>query len=186
MPAEDITITGSFTVNSYTVTYMLDGEIYATETVEYGSELIPITEPEAREGHTFSGWSEIPERMPAEDITVTGSFTVNSYAVTYMLDGEVYETFTVEYGAEIPAVDEPAKDGYTFSGWSEIPETMPAEDIVITGHFTSEDGETTSAKLITDNKNDIVIYNIKGERILNTENLERGLYIINGKTVYVK
>lgn len=103
-----------------------------------------------------------------------------------MVDDTPYFTLRIKYGEKITPLQEPQKDGYTFSGWSEIPETMPAEDIVITGYFTSEDGETTSAKLITDNNNDILIYNIKGERILNTENLERGLYIINGKTVYVK
>ena len=28
------------------------------------------------------------------------------------------------------------KEGYTFSGWSEIPATMPAHDVIVTGSFT--------------------------------------------------
>ena len=30
---------------------------------------------------------------------------------------------------------EPTKEGYTFSGWSEIPETMPDHDVTVTGSF---------------------------------------------------
>ena len=182
MPAEDIIIEGTFTVNSYTVTYILDGEVYATETVEYGSELTPIAEPEAREGHTFSGWSGIPATMPAEDITIEGSFAVNSYIVIYIVDGEVYEAFTVEYGAEIPAVDEPAKEGYTFSGWSEVPATMPAENITVTGSFTKD--ETGIGKVSDDGEK--VVYDLNGRRIVDTEHLEHGIYIVDGKKVLVK
>ena len=58
-----------------------------------------------------------------------------SCTLTYMVDGEVYKTFSVVYGATITLEDEPTKEGYTFSGWSELPETMPAYDVVIIGKF---------------------------------------------------
>jgi len=64
------------------------------------------------------------------------SFTINTlYTLTYLVDGEVYKTSSVAYGTALTAEDEPAKEGYTFSGWSEIPETMPACDVVVTGRF---------------------------------------------------
>ena len=135
MPAKDVTITGSFSVNSYKVTYVVDGEVYHTASVAYGAKL-PEVEAPAKEGHTFSGWSEIPATMPAKDVTITGSFSVNSYMVTYVVDGEVYHTATVAYGAKLPEVEAPAKEGHTFSGWSEIPATMPAKDVTITGSFS--------------------------------------------------
>ena len=134
MPAGDITVTGSFTVNNYTITYMVDGEVYKTESLAYGSAVTAIAVP-AKEGHTFSGWSEIPATMPARDVTVSGSFTVNTYTVTYMVDGEVYKTESYAYGASVTAVESPVKEGHTFSGWSEIPTTMPAENITVTGSF---------------------------------------------------
>ena len=135
MPAKDIVIEGSFTVNSYTITYIVDGEVYKTETVAYGAAITLIDEP-TKEGHTFSGWSEAPETMPANDIIIEGIFNVNSYTITYKVDGEVYKTETVAYGTVITLIDEPTKEGHTFSGWSEAPETMPAKDIVIEGSFT--------------------------------------------------
>ena len=134
MPAEDITIEGTFTVNHYTVTYVVDGEVYATDSIAYGNEIILIDEP-TKEGHTFSGWSEAPETMPAEDITIEGTFTVNHYTLTYVVDGEVYATDSIAYGSEITLIDEPTKEGHTFSSWSEAPSTMPANDVVIEGSF---------------------------------------------------
>ena len=57
------------------------------------------------------------------------------YTLTYMVDGEVYKTYELIEGERITPEAEPTKDGYEFSGWSTIPETMPAEDLTITGSF---------------------------------------------------
>ena len=181
MPAEDVTIEGSFAVNYYKVTYIVDGEVYATETVAYGSEITLIEAP-TKEGHTFSGWSEAPTSMPAEDVTIEGTFAVNYYTVTYLVDGEVYATETVAYGSEITLIEAPTKEGYTFSGLSEAPATMPAKDVVIEGYFTP----ITNINGINGDLEKQIIYNLKGERIINADKLERGVYIINGQKVWVK
>ena len=135
MPAHDVTVNGSFSINSYTLEYIVDGEKYKTITLEYGATITPEAEP-TKEGYTFSGWSEIPETMPAHDVTVNGSFSINSYTLEYIVDGEVYKTITLKFGAAITPEAEPTKEGYTFSGWSEIPETMPAHDVTVTGEFS--------------------------------------------------
>ena len=136
MPAKDITINGNFSINSYTVTYVVDGEVYKTESITYGSKLIPIAVP-VKEGHTFSGWGGVPNTMPAKDVTINGTFTINTYTITYMVDGEVYQTMIVTYGEAITLIDNPSKEGYTFSGWLDAPETMPAKDVTVTGYFTT-------------------------------------------------
>lgn len=59
------------------------------------------------------------------------------YKLTYIVDGEVYKTYEIEFGSTITPETEPTKEGYTFSGWSEIPETMPDHDVTVTGTFTS-------------------------------------------------
>ena len=136
MPAGNVTVTGSFTINSYDVIYVVDGEEYQRTTYQYGAEVTPLAEP-TKEGYTFSGWSEIPATMPANDVTVTGSFAINSYDVIYVVDGEEYQRTTYQYGAEVTPLAEPTKEGYTFSGWSEIPSTMPANDVTVTGSFSA-------------------------------------------------
>ena len=135
MPAHDVTVTGTFSINKYKLTYTVDGEVYKTYEIEYGTTITPETEP-SKKGYTFSGWSNIPETMPAHDVTVTGSFSINKYKLTYTVDGEVYKTYDIEYGTTIIPEAEPTKEGYTFSGWSEIPEIMPAHDVTITGTFS--------------------------------------------------
>ena len=135
MPAYNVTVTGSFSINSYRITYMVDGQVYKTDSIAYGAKITPEPAPN-KEGYTFSGWTYIPATMPATDIVVMGTFTINSYTLTYMVDGKEYKTSMVTYGSAITPEAEPTKDGYTFSGWSEIPETMPAHNIVITGKFT--------------------------------------------------
>ena len=60
----------------------------------------------------------------------------NTFTLTYMVDGTVYKEYSIDSGAAISPEAEPTKEGYTFSGWSEIPETMPANDVTIIGSFT--------------------------------------------------
>ena len=134
MPAKNVTVTGTFTINKYKLVYKVDGEDYKSYDVEYGKAITAETAP-TKEGYTFSGWSDIPETMPAKDVTITGSFSVNNYKLIYKVDGEDYKSYDVEYGSTITPEAEPTKDGYIFSGWSEIPETMPAKDVTITGTF---------------------------------------------------
>ena len=181
VPANNITIKGAFTVNYYTVTYIVDGEVWATDSLAYGSEVVLRDEP-TKEGYTFSGWSQVPTTMPANDISIEGTFYVNNYTVTYIIDGEVYEKATVEYGAEIELPSVPKKDGYTFSGWKNVPETMPAKDIIIQGSYIAD---TAIEDIYLDlEKNEV--YNMKGLRITETDKLTRGIYIVNGKKIFVK
>ena len=112
---------------AYKLTYILDGDEYKSFELTEGEDINPETAP-TKEGYTFSGWSEIPETMPANDLTITGTFSINKYNLIYKVDGEDYKTVQVDYGASITPEAAPTKDGYTFSGWSNIPATMPDGD----------------------------------------------------------
>ena len=186
MPAEDITIYGSYTVNSYDVVYIVDGEEYKRVQVAYGEDIPEEATPE-KEGHTFSGWSETPATMPAGDVTVTGSFTVNTYKVTFVIDGEVYITIDVKYGEAIEPEDVPEKEGYVFSGWEGIPETMPAHDIEVHGSFVAVGLNNVYFDTFVN------VYNLKGQivgshlRVRELKQiLKRGIYIINGKKFFIE
>lgn len=135
MPAKDITVTGSFTPNNYNITYVLEGSVYKVVSVPCGSAIVPLEM--TKEGYAFSGWDGLPATMPAHDITVTGSFSIGSYKLIYMIDGNVYQTQTLKYGDAVTPLANPVRDGYTFNGWSTIPATMPGHDVTITGSFTA-------------------------------------------------
>ena len=119
----------------YDLIYKVDGVLYKTITLEEGAIITPEPSP-TKEGYTFSGWSEIPSTMPAKDVMVTGTFSINSYKLTYVLDGEVYKTLSVKYATEITPEADPTKEGYSFSGWVGVPQTMPAKDVEVSGSFT--------------------------------------------------
>ncbi len=186
MPANDVTVEGSFAVNSYRLVYQLDGAEYSADSIAYGTELV-LKDALTKEGHTFSGWSELPATMPANDVTVEGSFMVNKYKLTYVIDGVEYKTDEIAYGASITFEATPTKEGYIFSGWSEIPETMPAKDVVVTGSFTVDGIEAVVSSKLVD------VYTLQGvmvKRQIPVEDLEKelpnGLYIVNGKKFVVK
>lgn len=186
MPINDLVINGYYKVNTYYLTYMIDGVEYKKEKVLIGTPLNLIDNP-TKEGHTFSGWSEIPSTMPEEDVTITGSFSANTYKLTYMVDGMVYMSSYVTYGNAIFPMTPPTKEGYIFSGWSEIPQTMPAHDVVITGSF-----EVNSINEITTDTR-VDVYNLQGikvqEQVLSKELekiLPQGVYIVNGRKLVVK
>ena len=131
----DVDLTAEFAPNLYRIVYMVDGEVYKTESYAYGSAVTAIAAP-TKDGYTFSGWSGVPATMPAGDVTVSGSFAVNTYMLTYMVDGEKYWEGTVAYGTALTALEAPTKRGHTFSGWSGLPATMPANDVTVNGSFT--------------------------------------------------
>ena len=165
MPASDLTINGTFSINKHKITYLVDNEEYQkVENVEFGSAITPIAAP-TKEGYTFTNWRDVPATMPDEDVVISGSFSINSYTLTYKVDGEVYgDVETVEYGKALTLRDVPTKEGYTFSGWSELPATMPANDVEVTGSFNTKNKYT-------------ITYVVDNEEYQKVENVEFGSVI---------
>ena len=149
MPAENITVKAQWEINQYTITFDTNGgsEI-APITQDYGTEITAPDNP-TRKGYTFKGWDkEIPETMPAENITVKAQWEINQYTITFDTNGgSEIPPITQNYGTEITAADNPTRKGYTFKGWDkEIPETMPAENITITARW--KDTEKPTGEII--------------------------------------
>ena len=131
---EALTLYPVWNTNKYTITFDTNGgsEI-APITQDYGTEITTPDNP-TRKGYTFKGWDkEIPETMPAENITVKAQWEINQYTITFDTNGgSEIAPITQDYGTEITAPDNPTRKGYTFKGWDkEIPKTMPAENITL-------------------------------------------------------
>ena len=125
-------------INQYTITFdTAGGSTVASITQDYGTAITAPADP-TREGYTFIGWDrEIPETMPAENMTVTAQWEINRYTITFdTAGGSEIAPITQDYGTNIAAPADPTREGYTFIGWDrEIPTTMPAENTIITAKW---------------------------------------------------
>ena len=149
MPADNITVKAQWEINQYTIAFDTNGgsEI-APITQDYGTEITAPDNP-TRKGYTFKGWDkEIPETMPADNITVKAQWEINQYTIAFDTNGgSEIAPITQDYGTEITAPDNPTRKGYTFKGWDrEIPKTMPAENITITARW--KDTEKPTGEII--------------------------------------
>ena len=136
VPACDMVIAGSYIVNKYLVAFVIDGDVFASDTLEYGANIVLPEVPE-REGYTFGGWENLPDSVPACDMVIVGSYIVNKYLVTFVIDGDVFVSDTLEYGANIVLPEVPEREGYTFGGWENLPDSVPACDTVIAGSYVA-------------------------------------------------
>ncbi|EAD0598060.1 LPXTG cell wall anchor domain-containing protein [Listeria monocytogenes] len=89
MPANDLTLYAQFSINKYTVTFDVDGNV-TKEAVDYQGM---ITEPPipTKEGYTFTGWYDAKtggnkwdfssDKMPAEDVILYAQFKIENLLI---------------------------------------------------------------------------------------------------------
>ena len=115
--------------------------------------------------------------------------TDTRFKLTYMVDGTVYKSYDIQAAEVITPEPDPVKEGYIFSGWSDIPYLMPAQDVTVTGSFTIDPEYQVSIDTIKkENAVPEAYYSPEGRRL---DAPQRGINIIkmsNGTTkkVFVK
>ena len=146
---DNITLYAKWAANTYTITFdTAGGSEIAPITQDYGTQIAAPANP-TRKGYTFKGWDkEIPETMPAENITVKAQWKINRYTITFDTNGgSEIAPITQDYGTAITAPADPTREGYTFKGWDrEIPATMPAENITLKAKW--KDTEKPTGEII--------------------------------------
>lgn len=139
MPAENLVLTAQFVGIEYTLTYYNDdGTVYVSQTYNFGDNISILAGPE-KTGYTFTGWEpNVPATMPNHDVSVTAQYSINEWVLTYLNDdGSEITAITYNYGATIEPIVSPAKEGYTFNGWTPaLPQTMPDNDYEVTAQYS--------------------------------------------------
>ena len=125
----DLAFKATWTVKKFKVTWVVD-DASTEDEVEYGAT---ITKPETptKEGYTFAKWTpDVAETMPAEDVTYTAQWTINTYWVTFMAEETVVSKTQLEFNADIIAPEAPKFDGKRFIKWDpEVDAKVPAHDV---------------------------------------------------------
>ncbi len=172
MPAKDMTVKARWQINRYKITFDTDGgsEIDSIEQ-DYDTE---ITAPDAptKEGYTFIGWDrEIPETMPAENMTIKalwkdiekptgkikisenswkaflnnitfGLFFKDTQTVTITAADNSGETVTVEYLLSDKELTKAELDGMTFTAYTAPFGIDPDNEYIIYVRLTDNAGNT--------------------------------------------
>lgn len=90
------------------------------------------------------------------------------YQLQFVIDGETFHTDSLIFRERIIYPPVPNKMGYIFSGWDQMPDIMPAENLTINATFIPS-----------------TIYDLKGRRY-HPQQLSKGIYIIDGKKVIIR
>ena len=184
-------ITANWSVNKYDVYFIANGKTVKKQTMTYGSPIVAPEAPEV-EGYTFVGWTpEVAETVPANNVWYEAVYEVNTYTVTYYVNGEVVNVAEVKYGEEIPAYEPTVEEGMKFDGWQEeIPAVMPATNLEI--HGTTSGVETAIKNIVAKFGETFDVYNVSGrlvQRVNGASDITRipaGMYIINGTKVVIR
>ena len=148
--AENTTLYAQWTVESFTITYDLDGGTVASAnpanyTIE--SESITLNNP-TRAGFVFTGWSGTDITGTSQSVTIPGgsagnrSYTAHwtpAYTINYDLDGGTVTPAnpTVYTADDLPfTLSNPTKAGYVFAGWSGTDITGTSQSVTIPGGST--------------------------------------------------
>ncbi len=183
--AEPYILYGKWTAIVYTVTYNLQddddapAELPEDIPTEFTVEdpTIPLGDP-TRPGYTFGGWkndgnvitSAIGGGTIIENITLTATWELVRYDITYEMDGgnndfDNPRDFNVE---ETYTLIDPYKEGYTFTGWID-PNENPVTEIAL---GTSGDLTLTATWVI--NRYTFTYRSFTGQTVTTFNNKEYG------------
>lgn len=140
MPDNDMIITAIWESDTkkYTITFDTQGGTVIEDITTNVGVTIAKPDNPTKEGYSFDGWnSEIPDFMPAANITIVALWKVNQYTITFDTNGGSEVTsITADFGTTIATPIAPTKIGYSFLSWDKnIPEIMPAKNVTITAKW---------------------------------------------------
>ena len=124
--------TAHWSLNTYSITYDLNGGTASGNPTSYTVESATITlNQPTKTGYTFTGWSgtdltgedNLTVTIPAGstgDRSYTAHWSLNTYSITYDLDGGTASGNPNFYTVESSTItlNPPTRTGYTFIGWS--------------------------------------------------------------------
>ena len=141
---ENITLYSKYEINSYKVSYYNEGKKYIEDQqINYGENALkPNTNP-SKIGYTFKYWSlkengeeyEFSTKI-TKDIALYAVYEINKYTVTYINEGTEYHKETALYGSVITSIQDPTKEGYTFTGWYTKDNEKVTYPITVTKNIT--------------------------------------------------
>lgn len=123
MPPKDLKLYAKWLINQYKITfYGLNNEVIKEISYNYNEDIKDLNiDGNIYKGYTLIEWLyDIPEKMPAYNIDIKGSYEVQKFAVVFKdYDGSILSFEIVEYAQSATAPLVPyIREGYTFKSWN--------------------------------------------------------------------
>ena len=145
----DITVSATFAINTYTLTYTAgpNGSITGAtpQIVDHGANGAAVTAVPAANYH-FVNWSDASTANPRTDsnvtanLSVTANFAIDTYTLTYTAgaNGTITGTTpqTVNHGSDGTAVTAVPAANYHFVNWSDASTANPRTDSNVTANLS--------------------------------------------------
>ena len=149
--SQDTTFSAEFAANTKFVVNFVDWNdtIISSMEVEEGYAAVAPANP-SREGYEFIGWDKDYSHVTS-DMTITAQYAVNYYPVGFLnYDGTLLSEQSIEYNQAAMEPNVPAREGYTFIGWTADIEHITARTFAIALYekdginvtYISEEGDT--------------------------------------------
>ena len=120
----NMSLTASWTINTYNISFdSAGGSSVNGFTRNYGETLGSLPTP-TRTGYTFNGWTSGGSSVNSSttvtsDMSLTASWTINTYTITFDSNGgSSVGSITRNYGSTLGSLTSPRRDYYTFTGWT--------------------------------------------------------------------
>ncbi len=150
---DNVTLYAKWSQLDYTVTVVID-DVETTQTVLYGEDAVLPTP--TKTGYTFTGWSHNGENI-TEDMTITASFMINTYTITFMVDDAVFTTRSINHGGTLTIENIPT-----------IPEKTGKNGVWNVTDFANITGNMTVTAVYTDKVYTVTFVNRAAETTLST------------------
>lgn len=106
-------------LETHTVTFIVDGDVYERLNVSYGEKAVPKNPTPTKKGHDFSHWTyemygnkevfDLKETPIRQDWTLTAEFEVQMYKVKFVMKNDFGSweiTLDIKYGRELQAIEQ--------------------------------------------------------------------------------
>ncbi len=113
---EDLRVFAVYNSDSYTITFLAEGEVFRTYTINKKNSLSEIPEVPAKSGY-FGVWNITDFSSVRQNITVNAVYTLTQYAVKFFVGEEEFTTSYVDQSGNISNVPQvPDYPGENYSG----------------------------------------------------------------------
>ncbi|WP_441361569.1 extracellular solute-binding protein [Acholeplasma laidlawii] len=167
MPSKNITLFSKWLLAEYELNFYHEHQLLSSVTLAYNQEItinmiptIPIIE-----GKSFDRWTlEIPNSMPANDVSVSTIYKITEYLITFIdYDGTILSEVIVKHNFDTPLPPTPNNhEGKLFLEWKGQTKNIISDGIVVAlysdlltvsfetnGGFNIEDVQAMKGSLLT-------------------------------------